>query len=137
MLRLLRLLAEVAAAGGSVEPNLQFKAGAPTLVAAQEAGPGILYFPATLQRFGQTGQVLLSLTTVGDEPQGTGWPGRNFVSSGNGTGPWLEITPSWPDVNRSALRPGQWMVRPCVALGGSDLDWLCMNVSARAVDHDV
>ena len=125
-------LGDASGAGSAGSVELHFTAAAPTLVRAQEAGPGLLYFPATLQTFGQTGQVLLSLTTVGDEPQGNGWEGRNFVSSGNGTGPWVEITA--PDVNRSALRAGQWMVRPCAPLSGSSgmqKQWVCMNYVLR------
>eukprot|EP01049_Picozoa_sp_SAG25_P010821 SAG25_NODE_1230_length_3555_cov_1.522859_1_plen_217_part_00 len=96
----------------AIKPVLRFEASKPTLVRAQEdASPGLLYFPATLQAFGETGQVLLSETTLGDEPQGHGWAGRNFVSPRNGTGKWVELTPSYPNVNQSALRPGQWMVR--------------------------
>ena len=95
-----------------VPPALHFEASQPTLVRAQEdPSPGLLYFPATLQAFGETGQVLLSETTLSDEPQGHGWAGRNFVSPRNGTGKWVELTPSYPNVNQSALRPGQWMVR--------------------------
>ena len=123
---------DMAAANSNAgDSTVHFEAGVPTLVRAQQdPAPGLLYFPATLQSFGGTGQVLLSETTMGDCPQGHGWAGRNFVSARNGTGEWVELTP--PNVNRYALRPGQWMVRPCVLLPGSPTpDWICMNYVLR------
>ena len=129
---LLHVLLWVGAAPASLGPALRFEAGAPTLVRAQEDYKhGLLYFPATLQAFPPSGQLLLSETTLGDEPQGFGWAGRNFASARNGTAPWVELTPSFPNVNHSALRPGQWMVRPCVLLPGSLTDWVCMNYVLR------